>query len=501
MSVGDTFRGVDSTTTTGGALAIRGGDTTFTGLVNGGDVTIDGGDYGGTSGFARGGNITITGGVPATNGAGGAVNIFGATPLGNNGTGGAIFITSGEGAVGGGNANGGNLSILTGDGKNSAQGGSITIACGDSPNFGAGASMTLTAGLCTGGAGTGGDLNLNAGAGSEVGGDVFITAGAKTVGFGVPNNSGNVVIKSGASAVDGSLIGSITLQTPDVNDTSALNRSGAINIITGNGGLSNSDAGHLNITLGNAQDGANNQAGSVFVICGDDVDGTAFSTGGEFSVICGDTNIGTAGRFIVAAGDSTGATGAGGDVTLTAGFGGSTSGANGNMTLVTQSSTGSGAPGYTVIQNDATSTTAVEGQFAVKTDKSQYSGATPNASGIGWRTFGGTTSDASTTKIATAHTFGTNNRIITVEGTIQGCATASNDGIMRAFSVSYYRDNAGGMHTIVGGYNVSNKFGAAGASITIGLSGFDVEVNVTGEAAKTYNWTGHVKVQEGGMAA
>ena len=150
ISSGDTLRGVDNSSTVANAfnLDMRGGNqTALTGNVQGGAVNIDGGSTLSTNGSAQGGDVNITsGGAIGASGAAdsGTLRLRTPTPTNFNGTSGQLIISTGDGGTGGGNANAGSITILTGDGQGAGLAGSINISCGLSPLFGTGGAISLT---------------------------------------------------------------------------------------------------------------------------------------------------------------------------------------------------------------------------------------------------------------------------------------------------------------------------------------------------------------------
>jgi hypothetical protein len=151
-----TVRGADSSLTHGGALTIRGGDSSAN--ANGGALTIRSGTTNTTQG--NGGSISIAAGnAGSSNGNPGTFTITGSSA--GSTSGGSISITTGE-YVGTGSFSSGALTLETGSTAGNGTGGNISLTAADGSGSGSGGNVTLTAGNAPG-SGQGGVITLNAG--------------------------------------------------------------------------------------------------------------------------------------------------------------------------------------------------------------------------------------------------------------------------------------------------------------------------------------------------
>ncbi len=265
----------------GGLISLTAGDAKAGGDGDGGDIDLS---AGASQGFGLGGGVAILGGssgsaVGGDGAQGGGINLTG-------GTGGITDIPNTTGDGGGISINGGQAGNA-GAGRESGDGGSITIAGGDGDSVSAGNNL--------GGAGVGGSLTLNSGAGAIV-----------------STGSGNHGCDGGAlnvSTGDGSNANAVTF-------TFAGGDGGAISIIGGNAGDAEApgsgntgepggDGASITISAGDGGDGASigsgngdgGLAGAIAITAGDGGDRSSSGTpadGGSITI-----NVGTAGAAAV----------------------------------------------------------------------------------------------------------------------------------------------------------------------------------------------------------
>jgi len=420
----------DGDTLAGGAMTLTAGKTNASAAV-GGAVTIkageaDDGSNGGTGGdmeLAAGAGADVGGAVSITTGVGTAAS-SGAMTLatanaGLTGNSGDVSLKTGAGGTTSGNSGSlelatghsanagatGDVSITTGD-ATGGNGGDITLKVGDGDTL-AGGAMTLTAGktnasAAVGGAvtikageaddgsngGTGGDMELAAGAGADVGGAVSITTGVgtaassgamtlATANAGLTGNSGDVSLKTGAGGTTSGNSGSLELATGHSANAGA---TGDVSITTGdatggNGGditlkVGDGDTlagGAMTLTAGKTNASAA-VGGAVTIKAGEADDGSNGGTGGDMELAAGagadvggavsiTTGVGTAassGAMTLATANA-GLTGNSGDVSLKTGAGGTTSGNSGSLELATGHSANAGATGdVSITTGDAT---------------------------------------------------------------------------------------------------------------------------------------------------
>ena len=231
------------------------------------DLTTGGGE-----GVGTGGGITMTsGGGGATNGDGGAINIScgSGTALGGGGnmtltagggtTPGVLALVGGDATVASG-AVGGDINVDAGAGDSASAGGSVVLTSGTAGATGNGGGLTLD--TASGGAtsGNGGDLSIttgSAGSGADSGGDIAITAGSNSnTGAG---RGGHVDINSGGGDGDGTSSGTITLNAPDGSSVGGS--------ITGFAGAGGDVAGIISFSAGNGT-GLSNDGGDVTITAG-----------------------------------------------------------------------------------------------------------------------------------------------------------------------------------------------------------------------------------------
>jgi len=352
----DAIRGEDSTTGSGGALALRGGNSG--GADDGANVTITGGIAGGTG---AGGDVSLQ---PGTGTSDGSLILANSTwpstdaagVLTSDGVGGLTWgaaggVTDLQGAYDGGNAivtSGGNAFDVSGPEEISltvsgTDAGPLTLTLGAS-NAGAGTgTIALSASdgvaidnhVLRGGAtmdrfqilggtqaavtgdGEGPSVYLKAQDGAAVEG-AFITVGNGTLGSGAVTARGGDGI-SGGNGGSASLVGGAG---------DGAGNGGQVSIVAGGGGTTGGD-GAFAFVSGGLPSGTGNADGGGVVLTARNGRGTG--TAGPISLIAGNSG--------------TGATGDGADVTVTAGNAVSTDGAGGSFTVSTGDGTGTGDGG------------------------------------------------------------------------------------------------------------------------------------------------------------
>jgi len=325
-----------SAPTAGASGEFRAGDGLVT-SAPGGPGLFRGGDGGvGGSGEFRAGDATLGPGGPAFFRAGDGTTAGGPVEFrGGNataGAGGFAFFGSGTGTTAGGpvaivagdasTGIGGALSIDAGSGP--AGGGPLAIAAGDGS---AGGLLSLSSGDGVSGAGP---LDITAGDNSGTsggGGSITIEAGSATNGVGI-GDGGSITLLKGIAAGSGS-DGSIVIDYatwPAADGTTgqvlSTNGAGVLSWATGGGG----GGEDLSATLA-----IGNFTGGTAIVTADNATGTpntlTFTSGSHTGALA---SVG-GGNVVITAGDTDGASGAGGDVSLVGGS--PTSGDGGNIHL------------------------------------------------------------------------------------------------------------------------------------------------------------------------
>ena len=382
---------------TGGHVYIEGGDSY---LGPAGDVFITGGrasghGVGNTTTNSTGGDVIVTSGLSSGNktssgkvdvlsanagdkGVSGALTLASGTA--SNGDSGAFTISTGK-AVGG---NGGDIGINVGEGDTGI-GGAMTLTAGmttatSTATSGVGGAMTFTAGKADDGSsgGTGGAMELAAGAGADVGGAVSITTGLgtaassgtmtlATANAGSAGDSGAVSLKTGAGGSTTGNSGSMELAT---GDSATAGATGDVSITTGdatggNGGDIKLEVGEGNTGAGGAMTltagkttAAADVGGAVTIKAGEATNG---GTGGAMTLTAG-AGAATGGDVTIKAGQGT--TADGGDVTLETGVGSATN--SGAMSIQTANSGSSGVSGGMTL-GTGTTTNGASGAIAMST--------------------------------------------------------------------------------------------------------------------------------------
>lgn len=230
-----------------------GGNNEFTGT--GGNIWLASGDALSTANnntSGAGGNLTLTSGNAANasssnnSGAGGSITLKSGDATNNIGTGGSINLTTGNSA-GSAVLTSGGISITTGTSQGALNSGSITITTAADNASNAtltGGGITLTSGSKTGG-------------GVTNGGSITLTSGNTQVG-GQTCNGGSITLTTGSKTAGGLAVlngGSITLTTgnPGAGTTDSGGSISLTSFNVANGGnlsLTGSGTGHGQITVG-----------------------------------------------------------------------------------------------------------------------------------------------------------------------------------------------------------------------------------------------------------
>ncbi len=318
------------------------------------------------NGAADGASISLQAGTAgATSGTGGAVSLLGGFGSAAGGNGGAVTMQGGSGVTGG---DGGGAYLLAGSGNGAGQGGNAQVIAGDS------AGVNLAGGaLIAGGAGgttsNGGDVTLISGDGGSVSGDaglVSLQGGDGTAGNA---NGGSIALIPGAKNGSGA-DGTINLQDSSLSGSSigyvwtlantgtgagewaASGGSGSPSSPTNSLQFNNSGSfGGSSTLLFNGTDtitfGAENDFGQII--------GTNATvsghTGAEVDIIGGaGLDAGNGGTVGITGGPG-GATGAGGTVSILSGDGGATSGAGGTISVVAGNAQGGDDDGGPIMIN------------------------------------------------------------------------------------------------------------------------------------------------------
>lgn len=290
-------------------------------------------------------------------------------------------------------------------------------------------------------AAVGGDVVLTGGAGdgSAIGGGVTVTAGTG----GDTASGGNISITGGAGGATSGAGGTITLTGGAPTTTGA---GGGISIITGSG-VTNGAGGTLTITTGNAGGSSGQPGGDMDITLGD-----------------GGSSTGLGGAFNLTAGQG-GTTANGGDISLTGGDGGTSSGDGGDIILTAGGQT-AGDNGSIVHRTGGSTPLEIEA----------IHGATD-------QTTDDTTTTIFTLPVAAGDT-------IMFEAYVVAREDAT--GASRADRIFGAIGNLGGTTAIVGTNETASVNDAGAASWTAVVVANDtndeLEVQVTGEAAKTIDW-------------
>ena len=321
----------------GGTITLHGGQATNGA---GGSVTIEGGyasGVGNTSGAINisSGEIGFVGGAMV-----GDVNIF--TPnADNDGSAGDVNITAGNSGatvnLPSGNRIGGSISITAGNSNSDltgSNGGYVTISTGQaSDNIGGNTANGGTLTLHTGDSltnGNGGDINITTGYGTIDGGQITFTLGASSTGDG-----GGVVFDMGSS-VNG--------QGGSFEATAGVSTNGLGGAISLTAGASvNSEGGGITLQAGTAVAGTN--GGSVDINAG----GGNSGSGGSVNINSGSTNTGNAGAIGLQTGSAM-TEGNGGNITLQTGTGFGASYFAGNIILNPGDASNGAGAGYVEVQ-------------------------------------------------------------------------------------------------------------------------------------------------------
>lgn len=445
------------------------------------DLQLIAGSTDSTNGGHRAGHLLLKAGE-STNAVGGAdggdVQTTASTPAGSGGTGGAIRNTTGSGGVGAANANAGPWVCNTGSfGGSSGKGGDHTTILGASALFAVGAKWSVVAGSCTGNSAKGGNMEGTAGQGQRSGGDIKWTTGAKT-NSDANFRSGDYLVTVGGLGVLAGDLGNMTWTIPDVPTPASNNaKAGQFTWEGGANGTRNADGTGFTFNGGASYAaGSLNRGGYMAINLGDYL-GTSTAggnnKGGDFNLACGGGGTHGDGGAII------GVAGAGGTD-------GTHGGDSGDIVWTTQAASGAGRPGLFRVENDDVSNVDQDGQFQVKTNKSEYT-----ESVFGMKTSGATTTDATLTKIVTPFVLPTDNRAVWMTVDIVGVSQSSDDAISRSVKVCYWRNNSGvpALLQTVYGTEVKNGPNTGGWSAAVVLSGSDIFVQVVGDLTRTVNWT------------
>lgn len=349
-----------SSTGNSGAVVLRSGNKTGTGVQTTGSLTLQTGDNAATTDNAgtpstgsvvlRSGNRTSTNTGPT-----GAVTITTGTNTTANSTTGALVLTTGSKT--GSNSDTGAISIISGNSSTSGSGatgailmrsgnqtdgvnsggpsGSVTIQTGSkagSSNNSGDIEIATGAATFVGGAGTSGQITIKTGtSASNATGVVTINSGDKT---GTDTaNTGAVVLRSGLTSSSGASIttGTVTVQSGN-KTTGSAGATGAVTLTSGTyAGTGNGASGAVTVTSGANSSNSTGATGNVTVQSGNKTSGTANS--GTVTVTSG-TSTSTSGALTV----SSGAAPATGSVTVISGN--ASAGNSGNVVLQTGTATG-----------------------------------------------------------------------------------------------------------------------------------------------------------------
>ncbi len=279
----DSTSKIISTAGTGGSagenLFIEAGDGDGAGT--GGAIVLSGGSGGATDG--TGGNLAFSAGSGgATNGTGGNVVIVSGANAGS-GDAGNVFLQASP-ALGGTTGNGGDLSVLSGDGPigSIGNGGNLDITSGaGGSTSGDGGNITITGGQSI--SGDPGDVNVNGGESADTGfdgGDVSLKAGNHTDNGLVTDKGGAVSIEAGSGTSDDASGGNISLLSGAPNGAG---EPGDISVTTTSGASGTVDGGDITVLTGTAGSGGG-RGGDINITTGD---GVGTGDGGDVNIVLG----------------------------------------------------------------------------------------------------------------------------------------------------------------------------------------------------------------------